>query len=157
MLKAKWIVALAALAALQGCGTMPGNTSRSTRNEQVRYLLSQAEALEREEAANKELAKKQREAAKALKKQAKEAARQRWKFLLTKGDEADLRAAAADHQCGWYEQQAREAKHLANQLDFEAKKCRVEAKRARREAWRIEKFTPDPIYEPEELPKYGAK
>jgi len=149
-----WL-ALAVLALGPGCGAIPGNTSRSTRSQQVRYLLVQAQALDRQAVEAERQADVHRKAAKAYDQRARDAKDDLARHRRAKGWEAKLRCDGAQEQIGYCQRAAKSESALKSQFRFEAKKLRIDAGRARREARRIEKFTPDPIYEPEETPEYG--
>lgn len=150
-----WL-ALAVLAFGSGCGAIPGNTSRSTRPKQVRYLLVQAQALERQAVEAERQADVHERAAEAYDQRAGEAKDDLARHRRAKGREAKARCDTAQGQIGFFQRAAKSERSLEGQFRFEAKKLRIDAARTRREARRIEKFTPDPIYEPEETPKYGA-
>ena len=146
------LLALLACLIVQGCGAIEGNTSRSTSKGQIRYLMIRANALEREADEFDLLKEEQDKAIANYAKEVRASKQEARKLRYAKDDESDARRDAIDSQIAYYERQSQEAKVLIKQLKFEANKRRFEARQLRREAWRIEKFTSEPIYEEDEEP-----
>jgi len=114
--------------------------------------MIRANALEREADEFDLLKEEQDKAIANYAKEVRASKQEARKLRYAKDDESDARRDAIDSQIAYYERQSQEAKVLIKQLKFEANKRRFEARQLRREAWRIEKFTSEPIYEEDEEP-----
>ena len=148
------LLALSACLIFQGCGAIEGNTSRSTSKEQIRYLMIRANALEREADESDQLMEEQEESIGEYAKEVRAPKQEAKKLRHARDEEGKARYDAINSQIGYYERQIQGAKRLIKRLKFEANKRRVEARRLRREAWRIEKFTSEPIHEEDHEPRH---